>query len=136
MQHTLERKLMRHELALVIIIAGAVGDIPVDRRLERRRNPRRMVYVVLKQVPGHAGAAERITVIQAQGPFQHLILFQLRRKAAVECTVPVETLRKFVTPVRQFRELHLVRGRSKLVVETVAGVDGEHVILQNLESER
>ena len=127
---------MRNETAFVVIVTRAVRNIPVDGRLERRRNTRRMVYVILKQILCDTRTAERITVIQTQGPFQHFVLFHLRRKPAVKRTAPVETLRKFVTPVRKFRESDLVRIRIVLVVETVTRIDGEHVILQNLESER
>ena len=136
MQHTLERKLMRNETAFVVIVTRTVRNIPVDGRLERRRNARRMVYVILKQILCDTRTAERITVIQTQGPFQHFVFLHLRRKPAVKLATPVETLRKFVTPVRKFRESDLVRIRIVLVVETVTRIDGKHVVLQNLETER
>ena len=129
MQHAFECKFMRDKLALVVIVASAIGDIPIDGRLERRRNPCRVRDVVLEQIPCHARTAERIAVIQTQAPLQHFVLFHLRWQPAIKRTAPMEMLRKFIAPVREFREFYLVRSRCVLVVKTVAGIDGKHVIL-------
>ena len=136
MQHTLEREFMRDKLTFVIIVTGAIRDIPVDGRLERRRDSRRMRDVVLKQILSHAGTAERIAIIQAQRPLEHFILFKLRRKASIKRTAPMEILRKLIAPVCKFRKPYLVRIRVILMVETMTRIDRKHVIRQNLETER
>ena len=95
-----------------------------------------MRHAVLKQVARHASAAKAVAIVKAKGPLEHFILAQLRRQTAIEFTAPAKALRKIVTPVNEFRHLHLVRVFGKLVVHAMAGIDREQVIRQNLETER
>ena len=136
MQYTVKSKVVRHEATFVIVITGAVSHFPVLGGLQTRANTRRMGHAVLEQVAGHASAAKAVTVIKAKGPLEHFVLAQLRGQTAIEFTAPAKALREVVTPVNEFRHLHLVRVFGELVVHAMASVNREQVIRQNLEAER
>ena len=125
MQRTVKGKAMRHEAALVIVVAGAVSHFPVLGGLQARADTRRMRHTILEQVLRYAGTAKAVAVIKAEGPLEHFVLAHLRRQAAIKFATPVKALREIVAPVSKFRHLHLVRFFSKLVINAVTGIDGE-----------
>lgn len=134
MQYSVKGKAMGHKAAFVIVVTGAISHFPVTRRLKACANACRMGHLILEQIPRDSATAKGITVIEAKSPFQHFILFHLRRKTTVEFTTPAKMLGEVITPVSQLRHLDLIRFLGILVIETVTSIDGKQVIRQNLEA--